>query len=81
MTEMARGKVYYIDISPTFGSEQGGIRPCVIIQNDFGNTYSGTTIVAPMTTQTKNDYRHMFRFLPKTNPYIRQPSFFLNRFE
>lgn len=50
---MVRGEVYYTDLSPTFGSEQGGIRPCVIIQNDFGNTYSGTVIVAPMTTQTK----------------------------
>lgn len=50
---MIRGEVYYINLSSNFGSEQGGNRPCVIIQNDFGNTYSGTVIVAPMTTQTK----------------------------
>lgn len=50
---MERGDVFYADLSPTFGSEQGGIRPCVIIQNDDGNRHSGTTIVAPMTTQTK----------------------------
>lgn len=53
MKKMIRGEVYYIDLSSAFGSEQGGIRPCVIIQNDFGNTYSGTIIVTPMTTQTK----------------------------
>lgn len=50
---MLRGDVYYVDLSPIFGSEQGGCRPCVILQNDTGNKHSGTTIVAPMTTQTK----------------------------
>lgn len=50
---MNRGEVYYVDLYPIFGSEQGGCRPCVIIQNDFGNTHSGTIIVAPMTTRTK----------------------------
>ena len=50
---MIRGEVYYTDLSQNFGSEQGRCRPCVIIQNDFGNTYSGTTIIVPMTTQTK----------------------------
>ena len=50
---MNRGEVYYTDLSPAIGSEQGKSRPCVIIQNDYGNCYSGTTIIAPMTTQTK----------------------------
>lgn len=50
---MVRGEVYYVDFPSVFGSEQGKCRPCVIIQNDYGNCYSGTTIVAPMTTQTK----------------------------
>lgn len=50
---MVRGEVYYVDFLSVFGSEQGKCRPCVIIQNDYGNCYSGTTIVAPMTTQTK----------------------------
>lgn len=45
--------MYYIDFTSIFGSEQGGNRPCVIIQNNKGNIRSGTTIVAPMTTQTK----------------------------
>lgn len=52
---MKRGQVYYADLNPVMGSEQGGIRPCLIIQNDMGNTYSPTVIVAMMTTQKKND--------------------------
>lgn len=50
---MIRGEVYYVDFTSAFGSEQGGNRPCVVIQNDTGNIHSGTTIVAPMTTRTK----------------------------
>lgn len=52
---MKRGQVYYADLRPVVGSEQGGIRPCLIIQNDMGNTYSPTVIVAMMTRQKKND--------------------------
>ena len=48
-----KGDVYYADLNPVIGSEQGGIRPVVILQNDIGNRYSPTTIVAPMTTKTK----------------------------
>lgn len=50
-----RGEIYYTDLSPVVGSEQGGVRPCLVIQNDVGNRYSPTTIVAPLTTcrQTK----------------------------
>lgn len=48
-----RGEIYYIDLSPVKGSEQGGIRPCVIVQNNSGNRYSPTLIVVPLTTQTK----------------------------
>lgn len=52
---MRRGQVYYADLRPVVGSEQGGIRPCLIIQNDTGNTYSPTVVIATMTTQKKND--------------------------
>lgn len=52
---MKRGQVYYADLRPAVGCEQGGIRPCLIIQNDAGNHYSSTVIVAAMTTQRKND--------------------------
>ena len=48
-----KGDVYYADLNPVIGSEQGGVRPVVILQNDIGNKYSPTTIVAPMTTKSK----------------------------
>ena len=51
--KVKRGEVYYIDLSPTKGSEQGGLRPCVIVQNDIGNTFSTTTIIAPITSAVK----------------------------
>lgn len=46
-----RGDVFYADLSPVVGSEQGGIRPVLIVQNDVGNRYSPTTIVAAITSQ------------------------------
>lgn len=46
-----RGDVFYADLSPVIGSEQGGIRPVLIIQNDIGNKYSPTVIVAAITSQ------------------------------
>ena len=46
-----RGDIFYADLSPVVGSEQGGIRPVIIIQNDIGNKYSPTVIVAAITSQ------------------------------
>ena len=46
-----RGEIYYADLSPVIGSEQGGIRPVIIIQNNIGNTYSPTVIVMALTSQ------------------------------
>ena len=46
-----RGDVYYADLNPVIGSEQGGVRPVVIIQNDIGNKYSPTVIVAAITSK------------------------------
>ena len=46
-----RGDIYYADLSPVVGSEQGGIRPVLIIQNDIGNRYSPTVIAAAITSQ------------------------------
>ena len=50
--QVRRGDIYYADLSPVVGSEQGGIRPVVIIQNDMGNKYSPTVIAAAITSQT-----------------------------
>lgn len=46
-----RGDVYFADLSPVVGSEQGGVRPVLIIQNDIGNRFSPTVIVAAITAQ------------------------------
>ena len=48
---MKRGDIYYADLSPVVGSEQGGIRPVLVIQNDIGNKYSPTVIAAAITSQ------------------------------
>ncbi len=49
--DIKRGYLYYADLSPVVGSEQGGVRPVLIIQNDIGNKYSPTVIVAAITSQ------------------------------
>lgn len=46
-----RGDIYYADLSPVIGSEQGGVRPVLIVQNDVGNRYSPTVIAAAITSQ------------------------------
>ena len=46
-----RGDIYYADLSPVVGSEQGGLRPVLIIQNDIGNRYSPTVIAAAITSR------------------------------
>jgi mRNA interferase MazF len=47
-----RGDIYYADLSPVVGSEQGGLRPVLIVQNDVGNRYSPTVIAAAITSRT-----------------------------
>lgn len=54
MKKVKRGQIYYADLSPVVGSEQDGFRPVLILQNDTGNKFSPTTIVAPITS-TKPD--------------------------
>ena len=46
-----RGDIFYADLSPSQGSEQGGLRPVIILQNDVGNKHAPTTIVAPITSR------------------------------
>ena len=50
-TNVKRGDIFYADLSPVVGSEQGGVRPVLIIQNDTGNRYSPTVIAAAITSQ------------------------------
>ena len=49
--EIKRGDLFYADLSPVIGSEQGGLRPVLIIQNNIGNKYSPTVIIAAITSQ------------------------------
>lgn len=49
--EIRRGELYYADLSPVVGSEQGGVRPVLVVQNDIGNKYSPTIIAAAVTSK------------------------------
>ena len=51
MIQVKRGDIFYADLSPVVGSEQGGLRPVLIIQNDVGNRYSPTVIAAAITSR------------------------------
>ena len=68
-----RGDIYYADLYPVCGSEQGGKRPVVVIQNDMGNTHAPTLIVATITT--KADKRKFpTHYLVKENAAFDEPS-------
>ena len=49
--EIKRGELYYADLSPVVGSEQGGVRPVLVVQNDIGNKYSPTVIAVAVTSK------------------------------
>ncbi len=51
MQEIKRGDIYMADLSPVVGSEQGGVRPVLVIQNDIGNKYAPTVVVTAITSQ------------------------------
>ena len=51
MMQIHRGDIYYADLSPVVGSEQGGVRPVLIVQNDVGNRFSPTVIAAAITSR------------------------------
>ena len=51
VVQVRRGDIFYADLSPVIGSEQGGVRPVLILQNDVGNKYSPTVICAAITSQ------------------------------
>ena len=50
-----RGDVFYADLEPTIGSEQGGIRPVLVVQNNVGNKYSPTVVVLPISSAKKSE--------------------------
>lgn len=59
--EIKRGEIYWVDWSPSRGSEQSGLRPALVIQNDVGNKFSPNTIVASLTTTPVKSYPFMVR--------------------
>ena len=65
-----RGEIYYADLSPVVGSEQGGIRPVLIIQNNVGNKYSPTVIAAAITSRgTKAKLPTHIKLYAQVSPY------------
>lgn len=70
---MVRGDIYYVDLGKPIDSVQGGVRPCVIIQNDTGNKHSTTTIICPLTTKQKTElptHCSVYQNLPKASTIL-----------
>jgi len=63
--DIKRGEIYWIDWSPGRGSEQSGLRPALVIQNNTGNRYSPTTIVAALTTAIEKPYPFLVKVTTK----------------
>ena len=70
MKKVKRGEIYYADLSPIIGSEQDGMRPVLVLQNDVGNKHSPTTIVAAITSsKTKSQLPTHVTFTADCLPY------------
>ena len=69
-----RGDIYCADLDPVVGSEQGGIRPVIVIQNDTGNKHSPTLIVATVTTKIHKKTNMPTHFVINGNPAFREAS-------
>ena len=54
MNNVFKGNLYYADLEPVIGSEQGGIRPVLVVSNNIGNRYSSTVIIAPLTSRVES---------------------------
>ena len=72
-----RGNIYYADMEPHIGSEQGGKRPVVVLQNNIGNRHSPTLIVATVTTRTEKKKNQPTHVLVDSNPAFEEPSMIL----
>ena len=74
MRDIKRGDIYYADLDPVVGSEQGGTRPVLILQNDTGNKFSPTTVVAAITGRQK---KNLPTHVPVTIPAFPKDSIIL----
>ena len=70
MNTINKGDIYYASLDPIVGSEQNGTRPVVIIQNDIGNKYSPTVLVAPLTSKVKSKHNLPTHVLVKSEHII-----------
>ena len=64
--KIRRGDIYYADLDPVTGSEQGGVRPVIIVQNNLGNAHSPTVVVVPITSQMEKYRLPTHVFIPKS---------------
>lgn len=75
--EYRRGDIYLADLSPFCGSEQGGVRPVVVIQNNTGNKHAATLVVATITAKTRKKTKQPTHYLIRNNPALSRPSLVL----
>lgn len=75
--EYRRGDIYLADLSPFCGSEQGGVRPVVVIQNNTGNKHAPTLVVATITAKTRKKAKQPTHYLIRNNPALSRPSLVL----
>lgn len=75
--EYRRGDIYLADLSPFCGSEQGGVRPVVVIQNNTGNKNAPTLVVATITAKTRKKTKQPTHYLIRNNPALSRPSLVL----
>lgn len=69
-----RGDIYMANLTPVCGSEQGGVRPVLVIQNNVGNYHSPTLVVATFTSKTRKKTKQPTHYLMKHNPALKKPS-------
>ena len=75
--EYRRGDIYLANLSPFCGSEQGGVRPVVVIQNNTGNKHAPTLVVATITAKTRKKTKQPTHYLIRNNPALSRPSLVL----
>lgn len=75
--EYRRGDIYLADLSPFCGSEQGGVRPVVVIQNNTGNKHAPTLVVATITAKTRKKTKQPTHYLIRNNLALSRPSLVL----
>ena len=74
---VSRGEIYFAELNPVQGSEQGGVRPVLIIQNDIGNTYSPTTIILAITSRLNKAHLPTHVTLPAQESGLKKDSVIL----